>query len=410
MTLYPSKLLSAGLLSLAVLFSTSANAATITITPAGPYIVGQPITFTSSAGAAALENNNWDFGDRNTQYNKLNGQSNANYGLKKGSTDNLATIIHKFGSEGKYIVTLASQENFPDAISLKALTTTSFTEIAIGPCAPNCEVVAIIKPAKLYLDNCSNCHGVVNALGTVDKGEHSILAGRIIDPVIDPARLVQTIGLQITATLITDAYANNPKYMRKANGMGAGVYFLQGQEAINMAAYINTLVVNVNVDGDSNLKPFELYKATCSRCHGTGTGGYARNIIGASAVEIRAAISPAIPDMAKLDLTAIDVQNISDFLSGKVQPPGQPENAPLITPLTGLGLNEMYCSYCHGLDGTGGAYVTESILGDGMTGESILREINKSKNADPDEDNMMSVLQKQMFTLDQMQLIADVLQ
>jgi len=404
MTISPAKLLSVSLLSLTLFLSNTAFSATFTISPhddaafpntpgalTANYIVGEVITFTSTtfdAGPAQANiNNNWDFGDsKNVQYNIQNAQETFMLGLNASKgTDILKTITHKFGSPGTYVVTLASQTNFPDLVELKALTTTLQQTIVVDA-DPNAAAPGITTPiAELYLKHCADCHGkVIPGTNKVDDGLHSNLS-----------KYVRDTG-NVTATLITEAYTLYPKFM------GApGIRRLNVAEAPAMADYINSLVPNVDAAGNAVATAEEIYTATCAPCHGTGSGAYALPVAGQgwSALTTQSKTESAIIrilEMRTLALTTEDIIKVSEFLAASLTADAIPK------PTDGPGLYVMYCSYCHGLDGAGGAFVKdESIRGE--SAESIMKAIKEN-----DDDNMMGYLINSL-NANEIKLIANTL-
>ncbi len=332
------------------------------------YLVGEPITFTSTSTDIrnGTINNIWDFGEvGNVAAARGNAQAPIQSTLVAGDgAGNLETIvIRNFRAPGTFTITLASQTNFTADATIQtanALTGTYQKTITVIP-DPNAPTPGLNEPIEqLYDENCAGCHGKVDTIkdangviisyqNTIINGEHSMLAAR------GPG--APTPPVQVTAMLIEGSYQNT---------LMQGVRVLNLAEREAMAIYLAGLSVRVSANGA------ELYRAQCSRCHGTGTGGYAMNVLDTTAAKIERGILTVL-EMKTLPTTTDEMKLIVAFLSTTPTPGG----APLLKPTTGNGLYLMYCSYCHGNDGIGGPFVDDSIANNGTSATIILKEIEK---------------------------------
>ncbi len=374
----------------------AANSSTVTkakfTVSAGPYTTGTPITFTSeepTAGNNLVTNNNWDFGDLANA--SLNNKINPNVKTVEFGTagNTLTTITHQFLRAGTYTVTLANQTHFPDAQD-KALTSTYTDSVTVtGPDVGG----GVELPETIYDRECSNCHGkrIRQTPGdkttpytlVADFGEFSFIGGR---------GAANSTPSQVDAALIRGAYSISTDgviLMENVNPL-TGPNELDG-----MVTFLASLTANPN---PGNLSGEQLFINQCARCHGTGTGAYAGNVIGASAARIKRFIDgdKSVGVMSTIPYTTSSLDKIANFLN---------TTAPLLKPQTGDGLYVMYCSYCHGVDGSGGPNVHESIINSGVTATVIQSEINK---ADPTNRNQMGNLGP-LLDLSELELIAATL-
>jgi len=371
----------------------------VAITPGGTPVVVDPattifkttdiITFESTsfnAGQAKI-NNSWDFGDsRNLALNKPNPpvvqfppQDHVVYG--GGDATPLTTQTHQFRAKGDYVITLASQVNYPDNIDKKSLTGTFQQTITVaGP-----DIKPIQNINVIYDTYCTECHGKVTAGNIVLPFIHTNLAG-------------------ITYTSADFIKAYQDPLMQTA-------YFLNPAEEADMIAYLQTLRPPALAEDTRNGK--QLYIDQCLICHGTGEGGYASNVMvmnemGGTLLNTNAAIA-AVPEMQNMPYKNLQLQGqlqlIVDFLTNPNYVPGvaslDPQKAPLPQPTLGTDLYYMYCTYCHGPGGIGGAFASEPIAN--VSAEVIWDEI-----IEDDDDNKMGLL-KNYLNIEEIRLIANTL-
>jgi mono/diheme cytochrome c family protein len=76
--------------------------------------------------------------------------------------------------------------------------------------------------------------------------------------------------------------------------------------------------------------------------------------------------------MNSISLSVVQIQDITDYLSGSTSPPP--------APTTGEGIYDAKCAACHGSGGTGG--IEGAIIGAGL---------NKIQNSMLDVDEMLSI-------------------
>ncbi|WP_455374899.1 c-type cytochrome [Kaarinaea lacus] len=217
------------------------------------------------------------------------------------------TIDHAYPNEGSYTVTLAATDN--DGLTGAAATTVTISANA-----------GAAQGEALFNQYCIGCHAFA-----------STLAGRTVDQVNTALATVpemQILSLtQAQIQLIVDFLATG--------------------------------------GGDPPPRPTDgpgLYGAFCSLCHGAdGRGGSAKGVTGAPLQMITEGITN-ITAMQSIEMTVEELQLVAEFLvaggSGDI-------------PTDGSGLYDVFCSVCHGANGSGGKFFAVTGASSPMITEAI---------------------------------------
>jgi mono/diheme cytochrome c family protein len=190
--------------------------------------------------------------------------------------------------------------------------------------------VSLIDGKILYETRCLLCHGI-NADGIPPPGL--------------PVRGLAIKGA--TQSQIINAINQVVGNGKVAIPLMAGIK-LSDIEASYLVTY---LALPAGAVGNA-LNGATLFTTNCQDCHGTGSGGLAINITNTTTAAIDRGITN-VQMMQNITLKAQDKLDIVAYLT-----------APLpLPPVTGKGMFDMYCSYCHGIDGKGGIISEKSIAG-----------------------------------------------
>jgi len=200
--------------------------------------------------------------------------------------------------------------------------------------------VPLLNGAELYKKRCLLCHGI-NADGVPPAGM--------------PIRGLDIKGAK--GSQILNAINQVVTLKRAAIPLMKGIR-LSSVEAGYLEKY---LAIPAGAVG-SAISGAALFATKCQTCHGPGSGGLAKSIVNTTVIAIDLALAN-VPKMNNVNVTkAQEKMDIVAYLSGPLYP----------QPTTGMALFEMYCSYCHGLDGKGGMVAEKSIAGKTFTAQEIM--------------------------------------
>jgi len=221
----------------------------------------------------------------------------------------------------------------------------------------------IEKGKLLYEVRCLLCHGL-SAQGVLTRG-----------------RNIQGANQALILDAISQVVSISPP--KNAIPLMKGIK-LTSAEATIIELYLATLLPT----GGNFLLGEKTFRAKCYYCHGTGTGGQAKNIINTTIANIDNGLINQTA-MRNTKLTAADKLNLVTFLTGNS----------LITPTTGADLYQMYCSYCHGVDAKGGNVAEISIQGKGFKGKDIMDAYKTGDIPIMSNSNLQKVIELNSNTL-----------
>jgi len=381
---------------------------TAKISPPGIIVAGTPVIFNGAKSSpSSISQYFWDFSD------------DLAPPVVKPKSSNL--ISHTFTTPGVYTVTLAVQD-----LPLKGgLTNVDSLVINVVPAGGSGGGTNIATGMSLFSSNCESCHGVGGIGGSAKniQGATVVLVDRTLANTTHQALTITPAGVDDTqlianylgsgavvnsGDLIADGlslYNNKCLICHGVNAVGVtglgkripGVLQITIENTINNQNLNATpppisLMKNIILTtSEASLVTGYLASASvvplngnaitgklffidnCQMCHGTGLGGHEKGVSLAGEIFIATKIRD-IPEMqtAKLEaLKVADLKDIAAFLAGM----------PLLPqPTTEKGLYDMYCSYCHGLDGQGGQ-VAEKKLPSGIQGTDISGAYNGNIDA-----------------------------
>ncbi len=354
------------------------------ISPPGVVVVNTEVTFSAANSTPTTINQYyWDFGGNNPP-----------------ASMPISDIKHTFTTTGEHIVTLAVQDNVDNG---------SFTDIDVMKVnvvnkAPDGGGTVVITGLSLFQTNCESCHGIAGVGGSakIIQGATVVLIDRTLINGVHTAIDVNSTGAnnsQLIATYLgsgavvngTDPVADGLSlYENKCmlcHGVAADGVAGLGKPIFSAAQTVIVNAINNQTQGATpppislmkgitlpsteaslvtqylatTIPPLSaatgqtLFVSNCQMCHGTGEGGHAVDVRLASETLISNAIIniPSMNNIATLkSLQVTDKKNLVLYLAGPTYIP---------RPTTGPALFEMYCSYCHGADGSGAVIATKSI-------------------------------------------------